>query len=199
MIKRVMLVTLIALSSAHAVLAQDRVDFYARGPYRAAVPRPSSITAYEPGQFQTPHGQIVRVIEKIAAAAPDRVRVIENGETWEHRKLYLVIVSSPENLARLDEIKNNTAKLADPRKIKDDREVSQIASQTPAVVWLNYGIHGNESASYEAVQQFLNQLAASDEPRTLELLKNVVVVINPMQNPDGHERFAVWEDSVAIG
>jgi zinc carboxypeptidase len=196
---RATLIALAALGCARPAIAQDKFDFYARGPYRAAVPRPSSITGYEPGQFQTPHGQVVRVIEKIAAASPDRVRVIENGETWEHRKLYLVIVSSPENLARLDEIKNNLGKLADPRRIKDDAEVNQIASQTPAVVWLNYGIHGNESASYEAVQQVLYQLAASDEPRTLEALKNLVVVINPMQNPDGHERFAVWEDSVAIG
>lgn len=199
MIKRVFLIALAALSFAQSVFAQDKFDFYGRGPYRSAVPRPSSITGYEPGQFQTPHGQIARVIEKIAAAAPDRVRVIENGETWEHRKLYLVIISAPENLARIDEIKANVEKLSDPRKIKDDAEAGQIASRTPVVVWLNYGIHGNESASYETVQQVIYQLAASDEPRTLEILKNAVVVINAMQNPDGHERFAVWENSVAIG
>jgi hypothetical protein len=190
---------LCAVAMATNAIAQERFDFYSRGPYSQAVPRPSSITGYEPGQFQTPHGQIVRVIEKIAAAAPSRVRVIENGDTWEHRKMYLVVVSAPENLARLDEIKANIARLADPRQVRSDAEVEQIARSTPAVVWLNYGIHGNESASYETVQQVLYQLAASDEPRTLEILRNVVVVINPMQNPDGHERFAVWENSVAIG
>src|SRR5215212_10163981 len=167
MIKTATLIALAALGLARPAIAQDKFDFYGRGPYRASVPRPSSITGYEPGQFQTPHGQIVRVIEKIAAAAPDRVRVIENGETWEHRKLYLVIVSSPENLARLDEIKANIGKLADPRKIKSEDEVNTIARATPVVVWLNYGIHGNESASYETVQQVLYQLAASNEPRTL--------------------------------
>ncbi|HVG17920.1 MAG TPA: M14 family zinc carboxypeptidase [Blastocatellia bacterium] len=198
-LKRTVLSALIAFISAANVIAQDKFDFYSRGPYAPAVPRPSSVTGYEPGQFQTPHGQIVRVIEKIAAAAPERVRVIDNGETWERRKLYLVIVSAPENLARLEEIKANLAKLADPRKIKSEDEANQIARSTPVVVWLNYGIHGNESASYETVQQVLYQLAASDEARTLEILKNVVVVINAMHNPDGHERFAVWENSVAIG
>jgi hypothetical protein len=178
--------------------AEERFDFYARGPYRQNVPRPSAITGYEPGQFQTPHGQIARVIEKIAAAAPDRVRVIENGRTWEHRNLYLAVVSAPENIRRLDEIKANIARLADPRKLTE-AEADQIARSTPLVVWLNYGIHGNESASYEAVQQVLYQLAASEEPRTLEILKNAVVVLNTMHNPDGHERFAVWIDSVAIG
>jgi Zinc carboxypeptidase len=199
MLKRIALLVLFVAGSLVNTLAQDKFDFYGRGPYRNSVPRPSSITGYEPGEFQTPHGQVARVIEKIAAAASDRVRVIENGETWEHRKLYLVVVSAPENLARLDEIKGNLAKLTDPRQIKSEDDAGQLVRNTPMVVWLNYGIHGNESASYEAVQQVLYQLAASDEPRTLEVLKNVVVVINAMQNPDGHERFAVWEDSVAIG
>ena len=193
-----MLLALVALVCAVSAVAQDRFDFYSRGPYISTVPRPSSITGYEPGQFQTMHGQIVRVIERIAAAAPDRVRVIENGETWEHRKLYLVVVSTPENLARLPEIKANLDKLADPRKIGSEEEANQIARATPIVVWLNYGIHGNESASYEAIQQVLYQLAASNEARTLDILKNVVVVINAMHNPDGHERFAAWENSVAI-
>ena len=178
--------------------AQERFDFYARGPYRQSVPRPAAITGYEPGQFQTPHGQIARVVERIAASAPDRVRVIENGRTWEHRNLYLAVVSAPENINRLDEIKANIARLADPRKLTD-AEADQIARSTPVIVWLNYGIHGNESASYEAVQQVLYHLAASEEPRTMEILKNAVVVINTMHNPDGHERFAVWIDSVAIG
>jgi hypothetical protein len=198
-LRKLTLLALIVASLFATVTAQEKFDFYSRGPYRQNVPRPSSITGYEPGQFQTPHGQIARALEKIAAAARDRVRLIENGETWEYRKLYLAVVSAPENLARLDEIKADIARLADPRKLASQAEVDQIARSTPIIVWLNYGIHGNESASYEAVQQVLYQLAASEEPRTLEILKNAVVVINTMHNPDGHERFAVWENSVATG
>jgi hypothetical protein len=188
---------LILASLFATAVAQEKFDFYARGPYRPNVPRPSSLNGYEPGEFQTPHGQIVRAMEKIAASS-DRVRLLENGETWEHRKLYLAIISAPENLARLDEIKANMSRLADPRKTTE-AEADQIARSTPIVVWLNYGIHGNESASYEAVQQTIYQLAASDEPRTLEILKSAVIVVNIFHNPDGHERFAVWENSVAIG
>src|ERR1051325_9893883 len=161
MLKRIVLLILFVAAFFINTQAQEKFDFYSRGPYRASVPRPSSITGYEPGEFQTPHGQVARVIEKIAAAASDRVRVIENGETWEHRKLYLVIVSAPENLARLDEVKANLARLADPRQIKSDDEAAQLTRSAPVVVWLNFGIHANESASYEAVQQVLYQLAAS--------------------------------------
>src|SRR5262249_8695594 len=127
MLKRIALLVIFVAFSFANTRAQDRFDFYGRGPYRASVPRPSSVTGYEPGEFQTSHGQVARVIEKLAAAATDRVRVIENGETWEHRKLYLVVVSAPENLARLDEIKANLAKLSDPRQIKSEDEASQLA------------------------------------------------------------------------
>src|SRR5204863_7228411 len=156
-IKQILLLLLTTICFCLPAIAQEKFEFYARGPYRDSVPRPSAITGYEPGQLQTPHGQIVRVAEKIAEAASDRVKLIENGQTWEYRKLYLAIVSAPENMARLDEIKANAAKLADPRKTTE-AEANQIAANTPVIVWLNYGIHGNESASYEAVQQVLSQL-----------------------------------------
>jgi hypothetical protein len=196
--RQVSLLFLLTIAFCLNAAAQQKFDFYARGPYRDQVPRPSAITGYEPGQFQSPHGHIVRVIERLAATASDRVRLVESGETWEYRKMYWAIISAPENLARLDAIKADIAKLADPRKT-NDIEVNRIAAATPVIVWLNYGIHGNESASYEAVQQVFYQLAASNEPKTLELLKNAVIILNVMHNPDGHERFAVWENSVAIG
>ncbi len=197
-IRQVSLLLLLTILFCINAIAQQKFDFYARGPYRENVPRPAAITGYEPGQFQSPHGNIVRVIERMAAAAADRVRLVESGESWEYRRLYWAIISAPENLARLDAIKADIAKLADPRKTTET-EAQQIASATPMIIWLNYGIHGNESASYEAVQQVFYQLAASNEPKTLELLKNAVIILNVMHNPDGHERFAVWENSVAIG
>ena len=62
-----------------------------------------------------------------------------------------------------------------------------------------YTIHGNESASFEAMMQVIYQLAASNEPATLDILKNTVVLILTGENPDGHERFVTWYNSVAIG
>ncbi|WP_287129234.1 M14 family zinc carboxypeptidase [Candidatus Cyanaurora vandensis] len=180
------------------LLAEESFDFYQQGPYRAQVPRPSVVTGYEPGTFQTPHGQIQRVLEQITTTAPDRVRLLELGQTWEYRKLYLAVISAPENLARLPQIQENLARLADPRRTSPTA-AADLARTTPTVVWLNFGIHGNESASYETVQQVVYHLAASTDPAILDILKNTVIVVNTMHNPDGHERFAVWENSVAVG
>jgi hypothetical protein len=183
---------------AYSQRDDSRFDFYARGPYRESVPRPQQLLRYDVGEFHTNYATMERVLEKIAQSAPERVRVMDIGETNEHRSMHLVAISAPENIRRLDEIRANVARLADPRKGSNDEAQRIIASQ-PLIVWLAYTIHGNESASFEAMMQVVYQLAASDEPATLDILKNCVVLINVCENPDGHERFVTWYNSNATG
>ena len=177
---------------------EEKFDFYARGEYRVAVPRPQSSLRFDVGDFHTTYAQMEKVIESIAAAAPDRVKIFDIGLTNEHRMQHLIAISSPENIARLDEIKANNARLTDPRKTSA-AEADAIIRNNPAIAWMAYTIHGNESASFEAMMQVMYQLAASNEPTTLDILKNTVVLIVATENPDGHERFATWYNSVAIG
>ncbi|HMQ05082.1 MAG TPA: M14 family zinc carboxypeptidase [Pyrinomonadaceae bacterium] len=177
---------------------EPKFDFYTRGEYRPEVPRPQSILRYDVGDHHTTYAQMEQVIFAIAKAAPDRVKVFEIGTTNEHRMQYLVAISSPENLARLDQIKANVARLTDPRKTSR-AEAEQIAQSNPAIAWMAYTIHGNESSSFEAFMQVVYQLAASNEPATLEILRNTVTLVLTGENPDGHERFATWYNSVAVG
>lgn len=186
------------LISVQAQRDDSKFDFYARGPYRENVPRPQSFLRYDVGQFHTNYSQMERVIEAIAKAASDRVRIADIGLTNEHRMQHLVIISSPENMTRIDEIKANVAKLTDPRRTTN-QEAQNISANTPIIVWLAYTIHGNESASFEAMMQVVYQLAASNEQATLDMLKNCVVVVNVCENPDGHERFVTWYNSVSTG
>ncbi|HEY2847766.1 MAG TPA: M14 family zinc carboxypeptidase, partial [Pyrinomonadaceae bacterium] len=189
---------LTAFCSPLTAQPEEKFDFYARGPYRENVPRPQSILHFEPGSFHTTYAQMEQVMRTIAAAASDRVKIYEIGATNEHRMQYVIAVSSPENIARIDEIRGNIAKLADPRSTSAS-DAAQIAQTTPAIAWMAYAIHGNESASFEAMMQVLYQLAASNEPQTLDILKNCVTLIVPGENPDGHERFVTWYNSVAVG
>jgi hypothetical protein len=173
-------------------------SFYARGPYRAAVPRPESILGYNVGDLNTQFALQERVLLAIAAAARDRVRVEEIGWTNERRAMRLYLVSAPENIARLDAIRADLARLADPRGLAAaDREA--LIARTPAVVWINESVHGNEAPGFETAMQTLYHLAASEEAATLNALRNVVVVLNPSTNPDGHERFTVWYNSIYVG
>jgi hypothetical protein len=172
-------------------------SFYDRGPYRAGVPRPEAILGYAVGEANTQFLQQERVLLAIANAAPDRVRVEEIGTTNERRTMRLFIVSSPENIERLDGIRAELDRLADPRGASV-AELDAIAERVPAVVWINESVHGNESPGFETAMQTLYQLAASEEPATVEALRNVVVILNPGTNPDGHERFAVWYNSIGV-
>ncbi|MEJ7624358.1 MAG: M14 family zinc carboxypeptidase [Pyrinomonadaceae bacterium] len=177
---------------------EPKFDFYNRGEYRANVPRPQALLRYDVGDHHTTYAQMEQVIDAIAKAAPDRVKIYDIGTTNEHRMQHLVAISSPENMARLDEIKAANARLVDPRKTSAS-EAAAIAQSNPAIAWMAYTIHGNESASFETFMQVIYQLAASNEPATTDILKNTVVLILTGENPDGHERFATWFNSVSIG
>lgn len=190
----------VCLASSVGLFSQveEKFDFYTRGAYRANVPRPQTILRFDVGDHHTTYAQMEKVIEEIAKAAPDRVKILDIGLTNEHRMQHLVAISSPANIARLDEIKAQNARLTDPRTTSA-AEANSIAQNNPLIAWLAYTIHGNESASFEAMMQVIYQLASSDEPRTLDILNNTVVLVLTGENPDGHERFVTWYNSVATG
>lgn len=177
---------------------EPKFDFYARGDYRPNVPKPQSVLRFDVGDHHTTYAQMEKVIEEIAKAASDRVRVFDIGLTNEYRMQHIVAISSPKNIARLDEIKALNAKLFDPRATSP-AEAQKIIKDNPAIAWMAYTIHGNESASFEAMMQVVYQLAASNEQKTLDILDNTVVLIITGENPDGHERFVTWYNSVATG
>ena len=193
---RPVLFLLIVLASP--LTAQEPFDFYSRGPYRPAVPRPEAITGYAAGEQHTMYAVMQHYLDTLVATASDRVRIETWGRTTEYRPIRALIISDPANLAKLDQIRSGLAELSDPRKTSAARAAA-IAAQSPAVAVFNYSVHGDEPAGFEAAMQVAYQLAASDEPQTLEILKSVVVVLNPSANPDGHERFAAWYNSIAVG
>jgi hypothetical protein len=195
-----LLTAILFLMSASFAFSQteEKFDFYTRGAYRREVPKPQDVLRFDVGDFHTTYAQMEKYIEAVARAAPERVRIFDIGLTNEYRMQHLVAISSPGNMARLDEIRANNAKLAELRAAPGG-EAGQIIQNNPAVAMLAYTIHGNESASFEAMMQVVYQLAASSEPKTEEILNNCVTLILTGENPDGHERFVTWYNSVATG
>ncbi|TMQ74012.1 MAG: hypothetical protein E6K81_01620 [Candidatus Eisenbacteria bacterium] len=188
-----------ALATSAALAAPARFDFYDRGPYREGVPKPSDVLGYEPGTFHTSYGNMERYIDALVHAAPDRMMREPFGRSYEFRERAVLVVSSPENLKRLDAIREATAKLADPRRLANPAEAEAIIHSIPVTVWLNYSIHGDESASFEAMMQVAYQLAAGEDSTTKGILDRCVVVMNLAHNPDGHERFVTWINALGSG
>jgi hypothetical protein len=172
-------------------------DFYGSGPYRNAVPRPDSLLGHAIGTRHTMYHQQQAVLDAMVAAAPDRARFEVTGRTGEGKVMRILIISSPANIARLDAMRADLAALSDARST-DGAAARAIVARSPAVAMLSHSIHGNEPAGFEASMITAYTLLASDAPQIRSLLDSVVVIINPSQNPDGHERFAAWNNSLAL-
>jgi hypothetical protein len=159
---------------------------------RQAAPTPKSVLGYELGERYTSHAKLERYLFALRDAGTGRMKLLPYGETYEGRTLYLAVFSAPENLARLDEIKADIRRLADPRA-GTAAEAEAIIKRSPSVAWLSYGVHGNEASSMEAAMNVMYQLASRTDEEMLSDLKNLVIVIDPLLNPDGHERFVQYQ------
>jgi hypothetical protein len=157
-------------------------------PAAAQVPTFPEAVGHEFGERITVHHQMVRYLERLAAAS-DRVVIEEQGRSWDGRELMLAIVTAPENHARLAEIQATARRLADPRATSP-AEAARLMETQPAIVWFGGSIHGFELSGTEGVLRLLEHLTTRDDPATMEALRNTVVLIDPMLNPDGRDAFA---------
>src|SRR5690606_11838434 len=127
-----------------------------------------------------------RYAEALARTSP-RIRLDTVAHTFEGRELLMVVATSEANHARLDEILAGARRLADPRGASA-AELERAVARTPGIVWLGYTIHGGEASGTEAALAMMYQLAAGQDEETRMILDSLVVLIDPVQNPDGHER-----------
>jgi hypothetical protein len=166
--------------------------------YDSRIPTVAKVLGHEPGMVITPPEQVVEYFRALATAAPDRARLIEYGRTWEGRPLVVLAIAAAERLARLEEVQTGMRKLADPRTLAAG-EGDRLVESLPVVVWLIHSVHGNEiSSSDAALMEAYHLLAAQNDPQVQQILANAVVLIDPLQNPDGRARF-VASNAQAFG
>lgn len=185
MIRTLRLAALALLAAPSLVLAQHRYAG-ADASYDPAVPTPRASLGYEVGDRFTPHHRVMRYLEQLVATSK-RIRVDTLGVTAEGREIVVATLTSERNMARLDQIKADAQRLADPRGASD-ADLRAIVARQPSIVWLGYSIHGNEASGVEAGIAMLYQLAAGRDAETMAILDSAIVLIDPIENPDGHER-----------
>ena len=153
-----------------------------------AVPTPGEFLGYTLGDRFTPHARILDYFHLLTTRS-NLITMQQFGETYEHRPLMLAVITSTKNRAALETIRANVAALTDPNATSPAR-ANEIAHATPAVAWLAFGVHGNESSSAEASMEVASTLL--NDPQSAALLENLVVIIDPLLNPDGRERYVQW-------
>lgn len=154
------------------------------------VQSPNDFFEHDRGEHFTAHYQLVDYYRHVASNS-DRVIVKQYGKTNQGRPLVLAFVSSPENIAKLSQIRTDNMKMTGLY----DGVVEN--PNPPAIVWISCSVHGNEAAGSEAAPNIIWELVNPDNAETKKWLENTVVILDPSINPDGYSRYTNWVRDVA--
>lgn len=161
---------------------------------------PASPTVVSPRSFlhRIPGapGELVHSSEAYAycralAASSSRVRLFTIGRSEEGRDIVLLAIADEKGIQDLQRLKAATAALADPRTI-DPATVDQLIDGARPIYYLNAGLHSDETGSTESVLELAYRLAVSEQPMIRRIRENLVVLINPVANPDGRDKQVDW-------
>ncbi|WP_419814727.1 M14 family zinc carboxypeptidase [Glacieibacterium sp.] len=162
-------------------------------PLSSTIPSPKQAFGDHVGVPNKLHSQeqIVEYFRKLAAAAPDRVKILVLGKTNEGRENVIVMISSAANMARLETYKANLALLADPRKTSA-ADAARIIADTKPIYHLTAGLHSAETGPPEMTMELAYRLLTEDSPLIQKIRDNLIVAISPVLEADGRDRYVDW-------
>lgn len=147
---------------------------------QAQVQSPAEFLGYELGTQWTPHYKVYNYFHHVAENS-ELVTITDYGKTYEGRELAYAVVTSAANHANIEEIRTNNLR-------RVGFESGEPVTNNIPIVWLSYNVHGNEASSSEAAMYTLYELVTNKRA----WLNNVVVIMDPMVNPDGRDRYVNW-------
>ena len=157
--------------------------------YDPKIPTIRQVLGYDHGEEISTGEGFVTYFKALEAASGGRAKVVEYARTHEARPLIVMFVGSAARIAALDAIRADMKKLADPRGVAP-AEIAAIVDRSPVITWLIHGVHGNEISSGDAaIAEAYHLLAAKNDPGVDTIMRESLVMIDPMQNPDGRARF----------
>ncbi len=160
---------------------------------RAVIPTPRSVLGFEPGDDRklVEWPVLVRYFEALAKAS-DRVDIRELGKTTLGAPFIALVISSPQNLRRLDYYRQVNAGLADPRSFHTSRAAREALQNGKAIVLITSSIHSTEVGGHLSPVALAYRLATDTGATTRAILDNVIVWLVPSQNPDGVTIVSKW-------
>jgi hypothetical protein len=176
---------LLFLFVASALSAQTRLEYYLPSgvAYAADIPTPQQVLGFVPGDRHLHHHEILAYARHLATVS-DRITIETTGRTHGGRELVLLTITAPANHADIEGIRTRHLKMEAPTET------------TPVILWMGYSVHGNEPSGANAVPLFLYHLAAAQGPEIEALLSKSVMILEPVINPDGLDRFAHWTNTL---
>jgi hypothetical protein len=160
---------------------------------QAQAPTPASVLGHTPGDdyYLANYEDAIRYFHELAAHS-DRVKMFTVGKSTEGRDIEVAVISSPQNLARLDEYKATARQLATAQGL-DDAQALQLARSAKVIVHIDGGLHSSEVAGGQHSIALAYKLAsAQGDPEIDNILDNVILVLWPTLNPDGQDMVVSW-------
>ena len=165
----------------------------------ATVPAAQSSSVTTPKQFfgfnvgddyqlfnYTQYSEYIRKLEK----ETNRMKIVEIGKTSEGRPMLMAIITSPENLKKLDHYKDISRRLALAEGLTDD-QAHALAKEGKAVVWIDGGLHATEVLGAAQLTEMIYQMVSRTDPETMRFLDDDIVLCTNV-NPDGMELVSNW-------
>jgi hypothetical protein len=182
----------VVLSLSLLLLAAPRAAAQTPPPL-AGVPTPESHFGFRPGDHRQLAGweELSTYYDRVAHSSP-RVSIDTLGSSTLGRPFVMMVVTSPENHARLPELREIQRRLADPRLVRDSAELARLFDVGRTVVLITQHIHSTEVGAGQMAPNLLYRLAASNEERVRRILDEVVLLHIPSLNPDGTQMVADW-------
>ena len=184
---RILIATVLLLLSSIAASAQTKI------------PAPADVLGFTPGDDRklASWSQVVDYFQRLDQAS-DRVTVQTLGQSTMGQPFVMATISSPANLARLDDFRKIQDQLADPRKLGPlatrDRKAAELIRQGKTIVLITCGIHSTEVGSYLSSMLIAHRLASSTEPAIQKILNDTIILLVPSLNPDGVDIVKNWYD-----
>lgn len=164
-----------------------QVPFFPWARPNPAIPTTKQLLGFDAGDRAATHGEIEKAFRAWADIS-DRATFVEHAKTYEGRSMFHLVITRPDRQDRLEEIKAAYARLGNPEGLSEN-DARRVMQGLPAVAWLGHSIHGDETSGADGALALAHHLVSDESPETLALLDDLVIIIDPMMNPDGRDRF----------
>ena len=159
----------------------------------AQIPTPASVLGFTPGEDRklVEWPILVDYYQQLANAS-DRIQYRNLGNTTNGAPFVALVITSPANMSRLEEIRQMNLKLADPRTITSDAERQRLLAEAKTIVLVSSSIHSTEVGGHLSPTIIAHRLATENTPEVRSILDNTVVLLVPSLNPDGVTIVSNW-------